>query len=68
MPVYVDYAATPVAREVAEETGRAFDAFGNQSSSTHDSGRAAVDIVDGARADVAAADDRHTKQDRGAVA
>ena len=56
MAVYLDYnATTPVAKEVAEEMRRAFDIFGNPSSSTHDSGRAAMDMVDDARADVAAA-------------
>ena len=57
MPIYLDYnATTPVADAVVDQMMTAFgENFGNPSSTAHESGRVAMDMVDEARGKVAAA-------------
>ena len=57
MPIYLDYnATTPVADAVVEQMMPALgENFGNPSSTAHESGRIAMDMVDEARGKVAAA-------------
>ena len=57
MPIYLDYnATTPVADAVVDQMMPTLrENFGNPSSTSHESGRAAMDMVDEARGKVAAA-------------
>ena len=57
MPIYLDYnATTPVADAVVDQMMPALkENFGNPSSTAHESGRAAMDMVDEARGKVAGA-------------